>query len=211
MLDIRGLFWPGRNPRPALFERLSFTLASGEALAVTGPAGAGKSILLRILSGSLRDYAGQVLFQGKELGDWSREFFEATGAVLQPSGLAPQLTALENLEYHSRLYRKGHRAAAREALDRVGLAASAGVRAASLDLETLFLVSLARALVHRPVLLCIDTPSAELSQAARERASEIVRARQGEGLATVLATRDEAWAAGMCGRLLRLDAGTPGP
>lgn len=181
-------------------------MAPGEALALTGPADSGKSILLRILAGGIRGYSGQVLFRGKELGDWSREFFEATGAVLDPTGLAPQLTALENLESHARLYREGDPSAARAALDRVGLAAYARTRAAELGSDRSFLVALARAQLHRPAFLCVDTPPEGLSPAAADRLGDALRARHAEGLATVLAARDGAWAAGLCGRALRLGA-----
>jgi len=185
-------------------------MAPGEALALTGPARSGKSILLRILAGSIRGYAGQVLFQGQELGDWSREFFEATGAVLDPPGLAPHLTALENLEYHARFYRGGSADAARDALDRMGLAAAGRTRAADLGPDQRFLLALARAHLHRPVLLCVDLPSEGLSAEATGRLGEILRARQGEGLSTVLAARDGSRASGLCGRALTLGAQGPG-
>lgn len=205
MLAVRNLAWQGKDPQQPLFRGLSFSLAPGEALALTGPADSGKSILLRILAGGIRSYPGQVLFQGKELGDWSREFFEATGAVLDPAGLVPQLTALENLRSHARLYRQGNPAAAREALDRVGMAGAVHTRVFKLGSDDRFLIALARAQLHRPAFLCIDTPPKGISLAASDRLGEAVRVRRAEGLVTVLAARDGAWAAGLCGRALRLD------
>jgi ABC-type multidrug transport system ATPase subunit len=201
-LDVRDLAWRGKDPQLPL----SFSVAAGEALALTGPTGSGKSTLLRILAGGIRNYTGQVLFRGKELGDWSRDFFETTSAVLDPSGLAPQLTALENLEYHARLYRLGDPGRAREALEQSGLAAVARTRAAKLGSDDRFLVALARARLNRPALLCLDTPAKGLSPGASDRLGDALRARQADGLTTVLAARDGAWAAGLCGRALRLGA-----
>jgi ABC-type multidrug transport system ATPase subunit len=210
MLEVRDLAWLDKDPERILFTGLSFSVAPGEALALTGPAHSGKSALLRILAGGIRRYAGQVLFQGKELGDWSREFFELTGAVLDPVGLTPQLTVLENLESHARLYREGDPAVARAALDRVGLAAAGRTRAANLESDQLFLVALAQAQLHRPALLCVDTPPKGLSPTASDRLVDALRARKADGLATVLAASDGAWAAGLCGRALRLGAGGGG-
>jgi len=206
MLLVRELAWPIRKTRAPLIRDLSFSLGPGEALALTGPADSGKSALLRILAGGIRRYAGQVLFQGKELGDWSRDFFELTGAVLDPVGLTPELTALENLESHARLYRQGEPAAARAALDRVGLSAAARTRAADLSSDQAFLAALARAQLHRPALLCVDTPPQGLSPSTSDRLGDALRARKAEGQATLLAARDGAWAAGLCGRALRLGA-----
>jgi len=211
MLEVRNLAWLGKDPQGILFTGLSFSVAPGEALALTGPANSGKSALLRILAGGIRRYGGQVLFQGKELGDWSRDFFELTGAVLDPVGLTPQLTALENLESHARLYREGKPAAARAALDRMGLAAAARTRAANLESDERFLVALAQAQLHRPALLCLDTPPGGLSPTASDRLGDALRARKAEGLASVLAARDGAWAAGLCGRALRLGGEGAGP
>jgi ABC-type multidrug transport system ATPase subunit len=204
MLEVRELAWPEKNPRRILFTGLSFSVAAGEALALTGPADSGKSILLRILSGAIRRYSGHVLFQGKELGDWSREFFELTGAVLDPVGLTPQLTARENLESHARLYREGKPAAAGAALERMGLAGIARKRASALESDDRFLIALARAQLHRPAFLYLDTPPEGLSPTASDRLGEALRGRKAEGLATVLAARDGAWAAGLCGRAIRL-------
>jgi ABC-type multidrug transport system ATPase subunit len=206
LLDVRDIAWVAEKNRRPLSRPLSFSLAAGEALALTGPAGSGKSTLLRILAGAVRTYAGKVLFQGKELGEWSREFFEVTSAVLDPSGLAPQLTALENLEYRARLYRRGDPASARKALEQAGLAAAARIRVAKLGSDDRFLVALAQAQLNRPALLCVDIPTAGLAPAGADRLGDALRARKAEGLATVLAARDGAWAAGLCGRALRLGA-----
>lgn len=206
MMEVRDLAWQGKNPQRPLFRGLSFSLGPGEALALTGPPDCGKSVLLRILAGSIRSYTGQVLFQGKELGDWSREFFEVTGAVLDPAGLTPQLTARENLENHAHLYRRGNPTAAGDALERVGLATAARTRVVNLGSDERFLVALARAQLHRPALLCVDTPPEGLSPTASDRLGDALSARKAEGLATVLAARDGAWAAGLCGRALRLGA-----
>lgn len=204
MLEVRDLSFHSDDPAKPLFGGLAFALAPGDALALTGPPDSGKSILLRILAGAIRGYAGQVLFQGKELGDWSRDFFEITGAVLDPAGLAPQLTALEILDCHVRLYRAGNPGAARGALERVGLAAVSRTRVAKLESDQQFLVALARAQLHRPIMLCVDTPPEGLSLATSDRLDDVIHARKAEGLATVLAARDGAWAAGLCGRALRL-------
>ena len=203
MLEVRALGSIGSDPTPPLFRNLAFSLAAGESLAIVGPAASGKSVLLRILAGAIREYAGEVLFEGVELRKWSRDFFARTGAVLDPPGLYPQLTVRENVESHSRLY-AGAEASADGWLERCGLAAQAGIRAVKLTTDQELLAGLARAQMHHPRLLCIDTPAEGLGPDAVERVATVIRDRKAGGFATVLATGAAAWGAACCDRTLRL-------
>lgn len=203
MLEVRALGSIGSDPSPPLFRNLAFSLAAGESLAIVGPTASGKSVLLRILAGAIREYAGDVLFEGVELRKWSRDFFARTGAVLDPPGLYPQLTVRENVESHARLYLNAQ-ATAEELLERCGLAAQAGIRAVKLTPDQEALTGLARAQVHKPRLLCIDTPAEGLGPEAAERVAAAIRDRKGQGLATVLATGAAEWAAACCDRVLTL-------
>src|SRR5262245_23901810 len=139
MLSVRALTFAGPQPNRPLLAPLAFDLAAGESLAVCGPKGAGKTLLIRILAGAMRSYAGEVLFQGKELADWSRDFFEATGAVLDPHGLFPDLSILENLAHAARLYRAADSVGIPALVERHGLAVHASVRGRKLGADEAFL------------------------------------------------------------------------
>ncbi len=207
MLDARALGFTGSNPSRPLFRNLTFTLNAGESLALVGPENAAKTMLIRILGGAAREYSGDVLFQGKELRAWSREFFTFTGVVLDPPGLFPQLSVRENLEYHARLYGKPDLEAA-ASLERCGIAAQANIRAVNLAPEHELLTGLARALMHSPILLCIDAPAEGLSPESADRVAAVIRERKAAGQATVLAASNDAWAAECCDRTLDLGAGS---
>src|SRR5207244_432116 len=90
-----------------LFEGLSFTVKAGQALALEGANGAGKTSLLRLLAGFLPQAAGRVLVteNGKEIAD-AEERGRFIGWLGHQDGLKASFTVLEQLVFFGKLY--GH-------------------------------------------------------------------------------------------------------
>src|SRR5471032_1929781 len=106
-----------------LFSQLSFRVACGQALAVEGANGAGKTSLLRLLAGFLEPTAGRVVIRqdGKDSDD-AEERGKLVGWLGHHDGLKPQLTVREQLDFYAALYGRTVDAAV---IDRVGLARQA--------------------------------------------------------------------------------------
>ena len=81
-----------------LFNNLNFTLTSGQVLLIEGANGAGKTSLLRILTGFRKSDEGD-LFWNNELIDDTQEFYQDTAYIGHNNGLKDTLTAEENLRY----------------------------------------------------------------------------------------------------------------
>src|SRR5262245_12658575 len=79
-----------------VFTELSFTVEAGEALAVTGRNGAGKSSLLRLIAGLLSPAGGAIRLEG---GETERSLAEQCHFVGHRDGLKPSLTVQENLAF----------------------------------------------------------------------------------------------------------------
>ena len=144
---------------------VSFELGAGEVLAVFGPNGAGKSTLLRILAGLLKPDAGVVRVGGRRLlrGDVAQR--RRIGLISHASLLYDGLTAAENLEFYGRLYGLADpRAAARRALENVGLADRADSAAVTMSRGMLQRLAIARALLHEPDIVLLDEPFTGLDQ-----------------------------------------------
>src|ERR1700750_2275698 len=106
-----------------LFEQLSFQVRAGQALAVEGANGAGKTSLLRLLAGFMSPAAGRVVVRqdGKDSDD-AEDRGRLVGWLGHHDGLKPQLTVAEQLAFYAGLH--GRRADA-AVLDRVGLSRQA--------------------------------------------------------------------------------------
>ena len=196
-----------RRDRPVLAP-LSLHLAPGATLAVTGPSGSGKSVLLWALAGATAR-SGSVLLDGVELGpppDPARR-----GVVLLPEGnaLAAALTATENVVIP--LLAAGVPVAEAEerataALATVGLEESGAHLLEELSGGQQQRLGLARALARRAAVLLADEPTSDLDEANRDVVVAALRAEAARGAVVVMATHDPAAAAGLDGEL-RLDDG----
>ena len=158
----------------AVLSDVTFALAPGQAAAVTGPSGSGKSSLLHILGALDTPTTGSVSFFGRDPFQLSpaavAEFRNAEiGFVFQDHCLLPQCSVIENVLVPTLVARGNGDGAddlrrARELVAQVGLADRADHRPAELSGGEKQRVAIARALVRRPRLLLCDEPTGNLDQ-----------------------------------------------
>lgn len=162
-----------------VFAGTSFSVSSGEVLAITGRNGAGKSSLLRAVAGLLRVAAGDIVLQG---GDPELTIAEQAHYLGHLDALKPALSVAENLRFWAGFL--GAKASAIDApLEAVGLATLADLPAAYLSAGQRRRLSIARLLaVKRPIWL-LDEPMSTLDAAAQERLAGFMRTHlAGEGI-----------------------------
>jgi heme exporter protein A len=182
--------------RRMIFRNVSFTISTGEALALTGKNGSGKSTLIKILSGVLTPFKGNVVFtvNGARIGP--DDIKSAIGLVSPYLQLYDEFTGLENLLVLSSIRSNGSiRAGRAEALlDRFGLAARQHdlVRGYSSGMKQR--LKYAFALLHAPGVLLLDEPTSNLDAEGIDVVRQVVREQQKTGV-LILATNDEDEAA----------------
>ena len=186
----------GRN-EPVL-EEVTLSVEPGTMLAVTGPSGAGKTTLLSALAGVLAPRTGTVTVDDVPLRD--RDHAVAQGVVLIPqdNGLAPILTAQENLQVVL-IARGADPAEARRAtaiaLDRLALSGQADQLVEELSGGQQQRTAIARGLALAGDVLLADEVTSELDAGNRQRVLELLRAEADRGAVVVLATHDPEAAA----------------
>jgi putative ABC transport system ATP-binding protein len=176
-------------------------VARGEFVVVAGPSGSGKSSLLNLLGCLDLPDEGQVLFAGKDLASLSEAEKTETrrrqlGFVFQSFNLLPVLSAFENVEYPlwiDGVPRAERRRRAQEALAAVGLEDRLRHRPDQLSGGERQRVSLARALVHDPLAILADEPTANLdSHTAASIVDLLARMNAERGTTFLFATHDPA-------------------
>src|SRR5688500_5982119 len=214
-LEVSGL--RKRVPLPSgeltIIDGVGFTIERGDAVAIVGPSGSGKRILLALTAGLDAASSGRVVLDGEPMSTLdedgrARVRGDKVGFVFQSFQLLPSLTALENVMLPLEL--RGDRAAlapAREILGQVGLGARLDHYPRQLSGGEQQRVALARAFVTRPSLLLADEPTGNLDSHTGQAIIELLfDMNKDAGTTLVLVTHDEHLAS-RCSRVLRLDSG----
>jgi heme exporter protein A len=170
-----------------VFEGLSFAVAAGEALAVTGRNGAGKTTLLRLIAGLLDLDHGRLELTG---GAPEATLPEQAHYLGHRDALKPALSVLENLQFwHAFLGGTAASiASALTALEAVALDGLAGLPAAYLSAGQRRRLAIARLVAApRPIWL-LDEPTAALDTASQERLADLMRSHLAGGGLIIAAT-----------------------
>jgi heme exporter protein A len=172
-----------------LFENLSFRLEAGQALAVEGANGAGKTSLLRLIAGFLAPHAGRVLVKS-ESGETTdgEERGKLVGWLGHQDGLKPQLSVREQIAFFANLYRSD--APQGTALEEVGLTRQADFPCRFLSAGQKRRLALARLLVSGRPLWLLDEPFAALDGQGQDLMAKAMARHCAAGGMVIAATHD---------------------
>ncbi|MFJ2759098.1 ABC transporter ATP-binding protein [Nocardioides sp. NPDC087217] len=181
---------------------VSLAAYAGELVAIMGPSGSGKSSLLTIAGGLDSPTSGSVEVDGQDLdeaGVSGRAKLRRTsiGYVFQDFNLIPALTAAENVALPLELDgagRRSARAAAKAALEEVGLDGFADRFPDEMSGGQRQRIAIARAIVGERRLILADEPTGALDTETGEDILKLIRARCDAGAAGVLVTHEPRYA-----------------
>lgn len=214
-IDVVKTYGSAASPVHAL-RGVSLELRRGERVALLGKSGSGKSTLLNVLGGLDRPTSGNVFVGNQDLAQMSgnelaRYRLTKVGIIFQSFNLIPSRTAAQNVEIPMVFAGRGprdRRAAARCALEAVGLGERLHHRPAELSGGEHQRVAIARALVNHPEVLLADEPTGNLDTTTANEIIEIIMNHLHEhGTALVLVTHDEELAQRSTDRVVRLRDG----
>jgi heme exporter protein A len=171
-----------------LFDGLNFRVTAGQALAVEGANGAGKTSLLRMIAGFLAPVAGRIVVKtdGRENDD-AEERGKSVGWMGHLDGLKPQLSVREQLDFFASLY--GQKADG-AVLEQVGLARQADLPCRYLSAGQKRRLGLARLLAARRPLWLLDEPFAALDVSGQQLVGQLMARHCGSGGLIIAATHE---------------------
>ncbi len=205
---------------PPVLEDISFTVAPGETRILLGPAGVGKSVLLKAINRLVRAERGKVLLFGEDITSMPEEGLfplrARTGMVFQEGALFDSLTVRDNVGYQllqdAGIPEEEIDRRVREALSFVGLAETFSMFPSSLSGGMRRRVAIARALIAQPELLLYDSPTGGLDPVTSTTIIElIVKERDVHATPSLLVTHRLQDAFTLCTHRFDLDQGAMVP
>ena len=205
----------GYANRPDVLRDINLVLTRGSFHFLTGPSGAGKTSLLRLLTLSERPTAGRLSLFGSDVTDITDQevhlLRRRMGMVFQDFRLLDHLDAFDNAALPLRLAgqrRSDYGNDVREMLNWVGLGDRITARPPALSGGEQQRLAIARAVMAGPELIVADEPTGSVDPAMADRLMVLFQSLNRQGTTVLIASHDENIAARSGATVLRLDGGT---
>ncbi|MEZ5066883.1 MAG: ABC transporter ATP-binding protein [bacterium] len=193
VIDVSGI--TKRFGSLTVVDDISLQVGRGEIYGFLGPNGSGKTTFLRMLCGLLTPDAGRGTCLGYDVLTQATDIKKNVGYMTQRFSFYEDLSLEENLDFIAQIYGlPGRRAAVRESLDRLGMYGRRKQLAGELSGGWKQRLALAACLIHSPLLLLLDEPTAGVDPKARRDFWEEVHRLAGDGMTVLITTHymDEA-------------------
>ncbi|MCR4311301.1 MAG: ABC transporter ATP-binding protein [Candidatus Taylorbacteria bacterium] len=195
-------------------KKVSFSVESGDFVAIMGPSGSGKSTLLHILGFLDKHTSGEYRFKSKNVADYTDEELAGirnkdVGFVFQTFNLLAKTTVLENVKLpllYSKVPESEWDTLAREAIESVGLSHRLTHEPSELSGGERQRAAIARALIQKPSLIFADETTGNLDSKSGKIVMEIIQKLNEAGHTIILITH-ETYTAENAKRIIRLQDG----
>lgn len=182
MVSVRGIYKRYKD-LPVLLN-LSFDIPKGSIFGYIGPNGSGKTTTIKIMTGLIRDFQGEVIIEGRSIRNWNTELSSTIGYLPQQTSLQEWRTVDQSLSTFGRLsglQSKEVEERMEEVTETLGITEYRKRKVNKLSGGTLQKVGMAQAMLHRPKLMVLDEPVAGLDPESRVLFKNLFRQLSREG------------------------------
>jgi ABC-2 type transport system ATP-binding protein len=207
MIEVREV--SRRYGELAAVDRVSFDIDHREIVGLLGHNGAGKTTIMKMLTGFLEPSAGSIEIDGMSIAEQRRAAQRRIGYLPENCPLYPDLTVLEHLEYQGTLHgipAANRPAAIRRAVERTELGAKASALVGTLSRGYRQRLGVASALLHEPDILILDEPTNGLDPSQIQHMRALIR-EQSSHATVIISTHILQEVEAVCGRVLIMRAG----
>lgn len=187
-------------------KEVSCCVKKGEIFGLLGPSGAGKTTIIKILTGQISPTEGEAALFGTDTRNLTEDIYGQIGMVLDNSGLYTRLTCYDNLVLFTELYRLS-KSEIFDVLEKVKLKDAARRTVSKLSKGMAQRLVLARAIIHHPKLLFLDEPTSGLDPATMLEIHKIIIELKKNGTTVFLTTHNMEEAYKLCDNIALLNEG----
>jgi len=189
-----------------ILNHITFHVQEGEIFGLLGPSGAGKTTLIKLLTGQLGQNDGYAELLGKDTKKLGAEERRQIGAMMDNFGLYERLSVYDNLSFYADIYHVSH-STIKGILQDIGLYEGRGTAVSKLSKGMKNRLSLARALMNNAKILFLDEPTAGLDPATTKEIHDILLRQKEKGTTIFLTTHNMFEAENLCDHIALLSKG----
>ncbi|MCR5250399.1 MAG: ABC transporter ATP-binding protein [Lachnospiraceae bacterium] len=186
---------------------IDLDIPSGRIFGLLGPSGAGKTTLIRIITGQQGADSGRVRVLDKEVGELSGKDKKQFGIMMDQFGLYERLSCIDNLKIFADVYGVPYRRI-KDILELVGLADAAKKPASALSKGMRARLCLARVFMHAPGIIFLDEPTSGLDPQTARSVHKLILEKKESGCTIFLTTHNMEEASSLCDTVALLNEGT---
>lgn len=190
----------------AVLKGISFDITEGQIFGLLGPSGAGKTTLIKILTGQLSFDGGEVITLDKEIEKLTGEDKRKIGIMMDQFGVYERLSCSDNLKIYADIYGIQY-SKIKEILQYVGLDGAEKRSASKLSKGMEARLRLARVFMHSPKLIFLDEPTSGLDPKSMQAIHKLILDKKKDGCTIFLTTHDMEEAAKLCDKVALLNEG----
>ena len=189
-----------------VLHEIELQIKEGEIFGLLGPSGAGKTTLIKILTGQLAQKSGKAVLLGEDTKHLSGQAYKKMGIMLDNLGLYERLSCYDNLKVFADIYGV-KKDAIEAALEGVGLyeAKKRAVKDISKGMRQRLMF--ARAVLHNPKVIFLDEPTSGLDPGVMQEIHKLIEKQKEAGTTIFLTTHNMEEAEKLCGRVALLYEG----
>lgn len=185
---------------------INFRIKKGMIFGLLGPSGAGKTTIIKILTGQLRATVGEAVLLGKKSSTLTGADYNDIGIMMDNFGLYERMSCYDNLKFFCKISGVPI-TKINEVLEQVGLKNAAKTTVSDLSKGMRNRMLLARAILSSPRVLFLDEPTSGLDPKTTEEIHQLIAGLQEKGTTIFLTTHNMAEAEKLCDTIALLNEG----
>lgn len=189
-----------------VLDNINIQIRKGEIFGLLGPSGAGKTTLIKILTGQLKAESGNSVINGIDSQKLTGKDYSGFGIMMDNFGVYERLSCFDNLKVFAKIYGISNDKIL-EALKNVGLSEAQKIPAAKLSKGMKSRLRLARVFMINPEILLLDEPTSGLDPATADEIQKMILAEKEKGKTIFLTTHTMTEAEKLCDHIALLNEG----